>query len=84
MRERIYGSRKITKYAARVIVKGSNGYGFVQCASNATPEVIESTGEDNRAIVAMLLHKQGLVFLVRRSLVPQVFVADPGLAVGPL
>ncbi|KAJ6545341.1 hypothetical protein B0H19DRAFT_282498 [Mycena capillaripes] len=63
MRERIYASRKIPKYAAREIVKGANGYGFVQCASNATPGVIESTGEKNRAIVAMLLHKQGLVFL---------------------
>ncbi|KAJ7821868.1 hypothetical protein B0H14DRAFT_3146549 [Mycena olivaceomarginata] len=63
MRERIYGSRKILKYAAREIVKGANGYGFVQCANNATPEVIESTGAQNRAIVATLLHKQGLVFL---------------------
>jgi hypothetical protein len=80
MRERIYGSRKILKYAAREIVKGANGYGFVQCANNATPEVIESTGAQNRAIVATLLHKQGLVFLVRHSLVLQVFVADPGLA----
>ncbi|KAJ7315490.1 hypothetical protein DFH08DRAFT_820421 [Mycena albidolilacea] len=63
MRERIYGSCKILKYAAREIVKGANGYGFVQCANNATPEVIESTGAQNRAIVATLLHKQGLVFL---------------------
>ncbi|KAJ7834441.1 hypothetical protein B0H14DRAFT_3709353 [Mycena olivaceomarginata] len=63
MRERIYGSRKLLKYAAREIVKGANGYGFVQCANNATPEVIESTGAQNRAIVATLLHKQGLVFL---------------------
>ncbi|KAJ7810215.1 hypothetical protein B0H14DRAFT_3480807 [Mycena olivaceomarginata] len=63
MRSRIYGSRKILKYAAREIVKGANGYGFVQCANNATPEVIESTGAQNLAIVATLLHKQGLVFL---------------------
>ncbi|KAF8153696.1 hypothetical protein K438DRAFT_362592 [Mycena galopus ATCC 62051] len=63
MRERVWGTRKAAKYAAREIVKGPNGYGLIQCACNDKPELIESTGAANRAIVAILLFKSGLVYL---------------------
>jgi hypothetical protein len=64
MHDRVWSTRKTAKQAARDIIKGPNGYGFIQCACDDKPEVIESTGEANRAIVATLLHKLGLVFSV--------------------
>ncbi|KAJ7834652.1 hypothetical protein B0H14DRAFT_2590801 [Mycena olivaceomarginata] len=63
MRERVWGTRKAAKYAAREIVKGPNGYGLIQCGYDDKPEVIESTGAANRAIVATLVLKSGLVYL---------------------
>ncbi|KAJ7882419.1 hypothetical protein B0H14DRAFT_2565403 [Mycena olivaceomarginata] len=62
MRERVWGTRKAAKYAAREIVKGPSGYGLIQCACDDKPELIASTGAANRAIVATLVLKSGLVY----------------------
>ncbi|KAJ7702128.1 hypothetical protein B0H16DRAFT_1832099 [Mycena metata] len=63
-RQEIYTIRKTFKSAARIVVKGGDGYGFVERSRNDSAETLTSTATKNRDIVATVTNKSALVFAV--------------------